>query len=190
MPRPKHQTQALYTAPRLSDRFDRSSPLNSRRTANDNYHDNNKTSSSQSARPINKNHRRHSTNTYTSSVSSNAGHKELSPSGSLNAGTVGTNFYENSKNLKDGGGSGSGGNNSSSSSTNQKYVSKKVVKRKKTASHFDNATSNTIGSNAGATTAMHNAIATVASGSKNGTNSNTNANYLGKAIKMAGTSSR
>lgn len=138
-------------------------------------------SSSQSAR-INKNHRRHSTNTYTSSASVNAGHKELSPSGSLNAGT---NYYENTKNLKDG--SGSGGNNSSSSSTNQKYSGKKVVKRKKTASHLDH-TNNSMSSNASGNTVASNAIASATSGSKNGNNSNTN--YLGKTIKMTGTSSR
>lgn len=85
-PRHKHQTQPLYTAPRLSDRFDRVSPLNSRRSNADNYHDN-KSSSLQNQRSGSKSLRRHSTNAYTSSntntsssSSSNASNqKELSP---------------------------------------------------------------------------------------------------------------
>lgn len=88
VPRHKHQTQPLYTAPRLSDRFDRVSPLNSRRSNADSYHDN-KSSSLQSQRSGSKSLRRHSTNAYTSSnsstntntsSSSNASNqKELSP---------------------------------------------------------------------------------------------------------------
>lgn len=78
VPRQKHQTQPIYTAPRLSDRFDRVSPLNNRRSITDNYHDN-KSSSMQSqmgGRQSNKNLRRHSTNAYSSTSSSQ---KELSP---------------------------------------------------------------------------------------------------------------
>lgn len=77
MPRQKHQTQPLYTAPRLSERYsDRVSPLNNRRSNNDNYHDN-KSTSMQSQRQSSKSLRRHSTNAYTTS---NIGsQKELSP---------------------------------------------------------------------------------------------------------------
>lgn len=75
MPRQKHQSQPIYTAPRLSDRLDRVSPLNSRRSNNDYYHDN---KSMQNQRQSNKTLRRHSTNAYT--TSSNLGsQKELSP---------------------------------------------------------------------------------------------------------------
>lgn len=79
VPRQKHQTQPLYTAPRLSDRFDRVSPLNSRRSNNDSYHDN---KSMQNQRQSSKSLRRHSTNTYTLS-SSSGNQKELSPTNSL-----------------------------------------------------------------------------------------------------------
>lgn len=72
VPRQKHQTQPLYTAPRLSDRYDRVSPLNNRRSNADNYHDN-KSNQRQSGKSL----RRHSTNTYTSSSTSSQ--KELSP---------------------------------------------------------------------------------------------------------------
>lgn len=82
VPRHKHQTQPLYTAPRLSDRFDRVSPLNSRRSNADGYHDN-KSSSLQNQRSGSKSLRRHSTNAYTSSNTSSssnaASQKELSP---------------------------------------------------------------------------------------------------------------
>lgn len=78
VPRQKHQTQPIYTAPRLSDRFDRVSPLNNRRSIADNFHDNKNSSiqSQMSGRQTNKNVRRHSTNTY-STVSPIQ--KELSP---------------------------------------------------------------------------------------------------------------
>lgn len=108
VPRHKHQTQPLYTAPRLSDRFDRVSPLNSRRSNTDNYHDN-KSSTLQNQRSGNKSLRRHSTNAYTSSnsstntntsSSSNASNqKELSPTGSsglqhqMNNNSSRYNFY-------------------------------------------------------------------------------------------------
>lgn len=75
MPRQKHQTQPLYTAPRLSDRYDRVSPLNSRRSNADNYHDN---KLMQNQRQNSKSMRRHSTNTYSSS-----NQKELSPTNSI-----------------------------------------------------------------------------------------------------------
>lgn len=81
VPRQKHQTQPIYTAPRLSDRFDRVSPLNNRRSIADNFHDN-KTSSIQSQMSglqTSKSVRRHSTNTY-STASPNQ--KELSPANS------------------------------------------------------------------------------------------------------------
>lgn len=84
-PRHKHQTQPLYTAPRLSERLDRASPLNSRRSNADSYHDN-KSSTLQNQRSGNKSLRRHSTNAYTSSSSSSsnaaASQKELSPNSS------------------------------------------------------------------------------------------------------------
>lgn len=80
-PRHKHQTQPLYTAPRLSDRFDRVSPLNSRRSNADNYHDN-KSSSLQNQRSGSKSLRRHSTNAYTSSNSSTNTNTSSSSSGS------------------------------------------------------------------------------------------------------------
>lgn len=83
VPRQKHQTQPLYTAPRLSDRFDRVSPLNSRRSNTDSYHDN-KSSTLQNQRSGSKSLRRHSTNAYTFSSTSSSSNtaKELSPTSS------------------------------------------------------------------------------------------------------------
>lgn len=81
VPRQKHQTQPIYTAPRLSDRFDRVSPLNNRRSIADNFHDNKTTSiqSQISGRQTSKNVRRHSTNTYNTT---SPNQKELSPANS------------------------------------------------------------------------------------------------------------
>lgn len=76
VPRHRHQTQPLYR-----DRFDRVSPLNSRRSNTDSYHDN-KTTSLQNQRHSSKSLRRHSTNAYTSS-SNTASQKELSPTSTL-----------------------------------------------------------------------------------------------------------
>lgn len=75
VPRHKHQTQPLYTAPR----FDRVSPHN-RRSNTDSYHDN---KSLQNQRQSNKSLRRHSTNAYSSASNSSASHKELSPTSSI-----------------------------------------------------------------------------------------------------------
>lgn len=193
-PRPKHQTQALYTAPRLSERLERASPLNNRRITTDLFHDN-KTLPSQSSRLINKSHRRHSTNAYSSSQSPNVGHKELSPSNSLNT-SVASNYYENVKNMaKD---SGSGISNSLNSN-HQRYMSKKMVKRKKTTSHFDgsNMNSNSGNGNNGSSSNNTNAINKGTKQQTTNTNSNSNSNtgsnsnnHMGKTIKMSAASSR
>lgn len=162
----------------MSDRFDRSSPLNSRRTTNDNYHDNSKIPSSQSAARINKNHRRHSTNAYTAAGSTSVSHKELSPSGSLNAAS---NYYEHTKNYKDGNGGGSGSSSSNNSNNRSTQKTRNEVKRKKTTSHLDHS-NNSLNSNA----------STIGGTATTGQvkNGNNNANYLGKTIKMTSASSR
>lgn len=80
VPRLKHQTQPLYTAPRLSDRYDRVSPLNNRRSNADNYHD---TKQMQNPRQSNKSLRRHSTNMNAYTSSGSGGQKELSPTNSM-----------------------------------------------------------------------------------------------------------
>lgn len=128
LPRPKHQTQPLYTAPRMSERLDRVSPLNNRR-GNDtasNYHDSK--SNVAAPRQLNKN-RRQSTNSYTPPMISNS--KDLSPTNSLN----GSGSYYDGKN-KDG--------LIGTSNSNSKMYTKKLVKRKKTAPHYDNNTNNII----------------------------------------------
>lgn len=76
-PRQKHQTQPIYTAPRLSDRFDRQSPLNNRRSMADNYHETKSSmQNTMSGRQNNKTIRHHSTNAYNAAPSNQ---KELSP---------------------------------------------------------------------------------------------------------------
>lgn len=196
VPRQKHQTQPIYTAPRLSDRFDRVSPLNSRRTTTDNYHDNNKSTSSRgygksystvnddSDSKFNKNHRRHSTNTYTSSLTNNLSHKELSPTSSL--GTNGQHFYEKSIKGSDtmiASGNSSSSNNSGSS--NQKYNSKKMSKRKKiqTTPHFDSSSGSSPNSG-------NNSVNKQQSQNNNSNPTNNSQNHMGKALKISGASSR
>lgn len=191
-PRPKHQTQALYTAPRLSERLERASPLNNRRITTDLFHDN-KTLSSQSSRLINKSHRRHSTNAYSTSQSPNVGHKELSPSNSLNT-SVASNYYENVKNMAKDGVSGV----SNSLNSNQRYMGKKMVKRKKTTSHFDgsNMNSNSGNGNNGSsnnTNAINKGTKQQTTNTNSNSNSNTGSNsnnQMGKTIKMSAASSR
>lgn len=98
VPRHKHQTQPLYTAPRLSDRFDRVSPLNSRRSNTDSYHDN-KSVSLQNQRQNNKSLRRHSTNAYTSGSNASASHKEISPTSSMQQSQLQQQMNNNSSRL-------------------------------------------------------------------------------------------
>lgn len=195
VPRQKHQTQPLYTAPRLSDRFDRASPLNSRRTAVDSYHDNNKSTSSMQmqsvGRQLSKNHRRHSTNTsYTSSLANNLSHKELSPTNSL--GTNGQNFYEKSIKGNDAmvANINISTSNNSSGSSNQKYNTKKVIKRKKitTTTHFDSSSGSS--STSGNSTVKHHQQQSQNNNSNATSNSSNSQNHMGKSLKISGTSSR
>lgn len=162
LPRPKHQTQPLYTAPRMTDHLDRVSPLNNRRTGETNsYHDK---SNLPSVRPMNKN-RRQSTHTYASSLMASS--KDLSPTNSLNSSSISGGSYYEGKNNKDGSISSGGG------SANQKMYSKKLVKRKKTTtSNFDSNSSNILINN-----------------NKSRTSANNN-NSLGNSMKIGGTSSR
>lgn len=143
-PRPRHQTQPIYTAPRMSDRLDRVSPLNNRRNIDSNSYHDNKLSNS---RHLNKS-RRHSNNSYSmqSSVNERTGlptnTKDLSPS----------NCSGNGSQSNHSGGSNSMGNSyyekkdRDSTNINSQYskitCGKKLIKRKKTTQHYENSNSN------------------------------------------------
>ncbi|XP_055314063.1 terminal nucleotidyltransferase 4B-like [Sitodiplosis mosellana] len=183
VPRQKHQTQPLYTAPRLSERFDRVSPLNSRRSNADNYHDN-KSNQRQSGKSL----RRHSTNTNTY-TSSTASQKELSPTNQQshlhqqmnNNSSSNSSSREGIPNIHH-------GSSSLNNMNNQK--NKKMPKRKRVTANYQFDNSSGSGNSASMGVNSVQKLNNSKSQMQQQAQSNTNAaNSMGKSLKM-GASSR